>query len=223
MQHRHILLPFAKLIADINLCSCLRLPSTFWSSLSSWTTHGPESRYIPLIGWHVSIVTNCIYYYVVLCWSIKIEAEKYQTWGWMRIFDVESRTIDLLCSTKHVYSPFHTFCIICAPENNFEDWSVSQQWPCQIRSHWIPLGKILSVSDLLLIAPNEVAKQCKITLTEAQSIIDIVCKQSTHQSRCLTDADVDGDEIFTTGDRELDDALGGGIRTSMVWEVVGQR
>lgn len=31
------------------------------------------------------------------------------------------------------------------------------------------------------------------------------------------------DEKFTTGDVVLDKALGGGIRTGMVWEVVGER
>jgi DNA repair protein RAD57 len=67
------------------------------------------------------------------------------------------------------------------------------------------------------------AKQCKITLMEAQSIIDIVCKQFAREPRCLAGTEAEGDEMFTTGDKELDDALGGGIRTGMVWEVVGQR
>lgn len=78
------------------------------------------------------------------------------------------------------------------------------------------------MSDLLLVAPNEIAKQCKITLAEAQKIIDSVCSVYTHKPRSLTDVP-EVDEIFTTGDLELDRALGGGIRTGMLWEVVGQR
>ena len=31
------------------------------------------------------------------------------------------------------------------------------------------------------------------------------------------------DEIFSTGDYILDQALGGGIRTGMLWEIVGER
>lgn len=31
------------------------------------------------------------------------------------------------------------------------------------------------------------------------------------------------DELFSTGDTTLDQALGGGIRTGMLWEIVGER
>jgi DNA repair protein RAD57 len=31
------------------------------------------------------------------------------------------------------------------------------------------------------------------------------------------------DDIFSTGDTTLDQALGGGIRTGMLWEIVGER
>jgi DNA repair protein RAD57 len=84
-------------------------------------------------------------------------------------------------------------------------------------------GKVRSVSDLLLVSPTQIAKQCKITLPEAQSIIDIVCKERAQQSRSLVDVDPEDDEIFTTGDAELDNALGGGIRTGMIWEIAGER
>ena len=62
-----------------------------------------------------------------------------------------------------------------------------------------------------------------MTLMEAQNIITIVCKQHARQPRSLADAEIESDEIFTTGNDELDDALGGGIRTGMMWEIVGQR
>lgn len=39
----------------------------------------------------------------------------------------------------------------------------------------------------------------------------------------LLDADEVPDAVFTTGDETLDEALGGGFRTGMVWEVCGER
>jgi Rad51 len=40
--------------------------------------------------------------------------------------------------------------------------------------------------------------------------------------RRLKDVRTEGEE-FTTGDPRLDKALGGGIRTGMIWEVAGER
>ena len=85
-------------------------------------------------------------------------------------------------------------------------------------------GRILTVSDLLLTAPTEAAKKCKLSLMEIQSIMDIICKERTHNPRSLAHENVPRDgESFTTGDVELDSALGGGVRTGMIWEIVGQR
>lgn len=60
---------------------------------------------------------------------------------------------------------------------------------------------------------------------EAQRIIDVVCKEHAQQPCSLEDVDLgdDDDDMFTTGDADLDHALGGGIRTGMLWEVAGQR
>ena len=54
-------------------------------------------------------------------------------------------------------------------------------------------------------------------------ILDIVCGSLAQQPRALKDIQHEGDERFTTGDERLDEALGGGIRTGMIWEVVGER
>lgn len=83
-------------------------------------------------------------------------------------------------------------------------------------------GKILTVSDLLLTAPTEAARRCKLSLMEIQSIIDIICKERVQNPQSLANKNRDG-ELFTTGDVELDSALGGGVRTGMIWEIVGQR
>lgn len=54
-------------------------------------------------------------------------------------------------------------------------------------------------------------------------MVDIVSRQHARQPKCLADIEIQKDEVFTTGDEEFDKALGGGIRTGSVWEIVGQR
>ena len=54
-------------------------------------------------------------------------------------------------------------------------------------------------------------------------ILDTVCRALAQQPRALKDVQHEGDERFTTGDERLDEALGGGVRTGMIWEVVGER
>ncbi|KAI0928315.1 hypothetical protein AcW1_005596 [Taiwanofungus camphoratus] len=83
-------------------------------------------------------------------------------------------------------------------------------------------GSILTVADLLLIAPEVLAKRCKIYLSDAQRIVEVVCNTLACQPRLLEDVLEEGDEKFTTGDPKLDEALGGGIRTGMLWEIVGE-
>jgi hypothetical protein len=39
----------------------------------------------------------------------------------------------------------------------------------------------------------------------------------------LDDTVFEEDELFTTGDTYLDQLLDGGIRTGMLWEIVGER
>lgn len=62
-----------------------------------------------------------------------------------------------------------------------------------------------------------------MTLQQAQNIIDIVCKEHAQQPRSLADVDLEENDIFTTGDADLDRALGGGIKTGMIWEIAGER
>jgi DNA repair protein RAD57 len=53
--------------------------------------------------------------------------------------------------------------------------------------------------------------------------MDSVCKERCKPVRLLEHVVQEGNEVFTTGDSQLDNALGGGIRTGMVWEIVGER
>jgi DNA repair protein RAD57 len=91
-------------------------------------------------------------------------------------------------------------------------------------SHANFTGNLQTVSDLLLNTPQEVAKRCKISSLEIKRIIDTVLNAiPLRRLNVLEDIAHDGDEKFSTGDAILDIALGGGIRTGMVWEVVGER
>lgn len=59
---------------------------------------------------------------------------------------------------------------------------------------------------------------------DARRVIDAVCSESAPpRIRRLEDVKHEGDEKCTTGDPHLDNALGGGIRTGMLWEVAGER
>lgn len=58
---------------------------------------------------------------------------------------------------------------------------------------------------------------------EIKNIVQLATRDSLNNIRPLEEIVHEGDEKFTTGDAYLDDALGGGIRTRMIWEIVGER
>lgn len=58
---------------------------------------------------------------------------------------------------------------------------------------------------------------------EAQALLDLVCNELASHPVPLNDPSIPIDHIFTTGDSILDKALGGGIRTSKLWEITGER
>ncbi|KAF8226173.1 hypothetical protein L208DRAFT_1144307, partial [Tricholoma matsutake] len=83
-------------------------------------------------------------------------------------------------------------------------------------------GRILNVEDLLLSSPHEVAQKCKVNPSAVERMMDCMYNVGTPQNiRRLKDVQGEGEE-FTTGDSRLDEALGGGIRTGMIWEVAGE-
>jgi DNA repair protein RAD57 len=81
----------------------------------------------------------------------------------------------------------------------------------------------LNVADLILTPPADIAKKCKVSPLDVKDMVEVVCAESSRQVRVLDDAKDEGAETFTTADTRLDDALGGGMRTRMIWEVVGER
>ncbi|KAF8631409.1 hypothetical protein AX17_005087 [Amanita inopinata Kibby_2008] len=84
-------------------------------------------------------------------------------------------------------------------------------------------GGIHTVADLLLTPPQQAARRCRLSPIDIKAIVDIVCRECNKiQIRCLEDVMLEGEELFTTGDADIDIVLGGGIRTGMVWEFVGE-
>ncbi|KAF5387065.1 hypothetical protein D9615_001792 [Tricholomella constricta] len=84
-------------------------------------------------------------------------------------------------------------------------------------------GNLDDASEIMLSSSQQIARKCKTSASEAQGIIDALY---THVAplriRRLEDVKHEGNSTCTTGDPTLDNALGGGIRPGMVWEVVGE-
>ena len=84
-------------------------------------------------------------------------------------------------------------------------------------------ARILTASNLLVKRVPEVAKKCRIPVAELENLIDLVCDELFQSPRTIRTVDRIGGEVFTTGEPYLDEALGGGIRTGMVWEIAGEK
>ncbi|KAF9066871.1 P-loop containing nucleoside triphosphate hydrolase protein [Rhodocollybia butyracea] len=85
-------------------------------------------------------------------------------------------------------------------------------------------GNIKSLSDLILLPPQDIARRCKVSPLEILAIVDAVCKVNPVSSSTLEEllSSSTSYGICTSGDSILDTVLGGGFRTGMIWEVVGE-
>ncbi|KAK0240383.1 P-loop containing nucleoside triphosphate hydrolase protein [Armillaria nabsnona] len=83
-------------------------------------------------------------------------------------------------------------------------------------------GNYLTPDDVLLAPPEELARRCRISPLEAKRIVEILFQDDLCGIQTLQELTHEGEEKITTGDEHLDHALGGGIRTGMLWEVVGE-
>ncbi|KAJ7489940.1 P-loop containing nucleoside triphosphate hydrolase protein, partial [Mycena galericulata] len=84
------------------------------------------------------------------------------------------------------------------------------------------LGNLQTVAELLLVSPQDLGRRCRISPLEAKAILNTICDENSPQIRSLAAVPDDQENICSTGDSYLDAALGGGLRTGMVWEVFGQ-
>ncbi|KLO07392.1 P-loop containing nucleoside triphosphate hydrolase protein [Schizopora paradoxa] len=77
-------------------------------------------------------------------------------------------------------------------------------------------------SDLLLAPPRDLAKVLKLPNAEIHAILKSVSTELGGSHVRWKPLDAFSHEVFSTGDNRLDDLLGGGIRTGMVWELAGE-
>ncbi|KAL1742810.1 P-loop containing nucleoside triphosphate hydrolase protein, partial [Schizophyllum fasciatum] len=82
-------------------------------------------------------------------------------------------------------------------------------------------GNLKTVADLILSSNESIVKRCKLTPIEVADLMDTVCRDYVPDVVPLSEL-AQRTARFTTGDSQLDDALGGGICTGMLWEFVGE-
>ncbi|OAX36414.1 hypothetical protein K503DRAFT_676317, partial [Rhizopogon vinicolor AM-OR11-026] len=83
-------------------------------------------------------------------------------------------------------------------------------------------GGYKDISDLLLNSPSDISRTTHIRPQDVTRILKAVCRECASPIHKIKDLPLEGEENITTGDVELDGMLGGGIRTGMLWEVVGE-
>ncbi|KAI0797782.1 P-loop containing nucleoside triphosphate hydrolase protein [Abortiporus biennis] len=84
-------------------------------------------------------------------------------------------------------------------------------------------GNIVTVIDLFLWSIADIARKCKLASPkDAQFIIEVVSRELVKKPVPIDDPSIEDSVAFTTGDHILDQAIGGGLRTGMVWEIVGE-
>ena len=86
------------------------------------------------------------------------------------------------------------------------------------------VASVQTVSDLLLKPPSDLVQKCKVWhLKDINAIIDLVCNELHQEPSTLPDGAHHQDGKFTTGEFQLDQTLGGGFRTGMLWEICGEK
>lgn len=83
-----------------------------------------------------------------------------------------------------------------------------------------------TVADIVLTPPQDLAKRCRVSSSEISQLIRDICQnQGSLQFtfRTFEHTTEDDPKTLTLGDVILDAALGGGLRTGMIWEIVGER
>ncbi|KAJ4501649.1 P-loop containing nucleoside triphosphate hydrolase protein [Lentinula lateritia] len=85
-------------------------------------------------------------------------------------------------------------------------------------------GKIVTISDLILTPVQDISRRCRVSPLEINAIVDTVCRAHPIHASTLHDL-LSPPNLFgicTSGDACLDAIVGGGFRTGMIWEVVGE-
>ncbi|ESK85887.1 rad51b protein [Moniliophthora roreri MCA 2997] len=84
-------------------------------------------------------------------------------------------------------------------------------------------GNITTASDLVFTPIADIARKCRVSPLEIKGILDTFYRSRPIQPQTLTQCfEASQQGVCTSGDQFLDDALGGGLRSKMIWEVVGE-
>ncbi|EIN03673.1 P-loop containing nucleoside triphosphate hydrolase protein [Punctularia strigosozonata HHB-11173 SS5] len=84
-------------------------------------------------------------------------------------------------------------------------------------------GNFKTVPDVLCPPPSDVAKRCRVHISEVNRALDAICTELRRPTHPLQDAFDDAvSGTITTADDALDALLGGGIQTGMMWDVSGE-
>ena len=83
---------------------------------------------------------------------------------------------------------------------------------------------IKTIDALLLSSPSEISKKAKLPLNQVNAILHQVYAKLSPPNLGLSSLKAlrKCRATFTTGVATLDDAIGGGVRTGMIWEFVGE-
>lgn len=84
-------------------------------------------------------------------------------------------------------------------------------------------GNIRTVADLMFTSHKDISSRCKLPPLAVKGLVDIVCRALYSDPRPVPELVSSSPTVFTTGEPQLDQALGQGICTGRVWEIVGER
>ncbi|KAG8914749.1 hypothetical protein FRC00_011120 [Tulasnella sp. 408] len=78
------------------------------------------------------------------------------------------------------------------------------------------------VADVLLQSTDEVARKLRLGKNEVEKMFDSISAEILSPPETVAAMRSLGSESFTAGDEGLDDLLGSGIKTGVVWEITGE-
>ena len=79
------------------------------------------------------------------------------------------------------------------------------------------------VQDIVLRPQPDLARQLKLPLDDVLAMLNAVSRELNEKPRRVSEVVASRKTRFTTGDSLLDQLIGGGMRTEMIWEFCGER
>ncbi|KAG8906124.1 hypothetical protein FRB99_007514 [Tulasnella sp. 403] len=82
-------------------------------------------------------------------------------------------------------------------------------------------ANLTTVADVLIPSINDISRKTRISNSEIDRLVHKISAEILEAPVSVFDDRICGAEGFTTGDKGLDDLIGGKLRSSAVWEVAG--